>query len=95
VAVVTEYQFIYDDHTVIVADVEVVTRESLWPSRPAQPTLAVKNFSIVVYIGGTDYDLTSGFRPEHRDYFVEWFKAQVREKHMTDLIADSIEEAGA
>ncbi|RJP50479.1 MAG: hypothetical protein C4586_05710 [Anaerolineaceae bacterium] len=88
----TEYSFWYDDHTLLIGDAELVNREALWPSRPAQPAISVSNLSIVVYIGGTDYDLTSGFKLEHRDYFEEWFKEKVREKHWDDLISNNCEE---
>lgn len=88
----TEFQFNYDDHTVIVGNAEAVSREALWPSRPASPGLEVSDLSIIVYIGGTDYDVTSGFKPQYLDYFREWFKEKVREKHWDDLISINCEE---
>lgn len=81
----TEFDYWYDDHTVLVGAV------ALLPSG----VLDFEDFSVITYIGGIDYDITRAMNDERIAAFKKSFEFQVLEKYRDDL-RDGVEmEEGA
>lgn len=70
----TEFEVKYDEHTLLVGEV----------SLDAENRVEFESFSIIVWIGGIDYDVTKAFESKRLEYFKRFFEAEVRPRMIED-----------
>lgn len=81
-----EVELEYDDRTLLIATVLDYEDAMLYECHGFKGVhrtrcIELEDFSVVVYIGNIDYDLTKGFNEKELEYFKEWFREEYERKY--------------